>query len=225
MKRIIWAIGLVVGLYMCALAQVNMQQVEKVVQSAVDKQDCQIHDIYTESYLKEISQGKKTLEIVRNGQDWRELKLLGDSYRFQKAEALAGRGETDFMNTYVNPRAKQSITVRIFTEKRTVKEILSYMKDLFDTTNFTLETYDLLKVDEGMISFTRKKNDGKVDYMVFRVFKGTDGEIFFGKVSRTLGSYNVKVMQGIFHSLKQTDKETLTAYFVKDICQMGSDCY
>ncbi len=224
MKKLLWSVCFVVGLFTAAHAQFNEQQVDQALQRSLKKQDCQIHDIYTQSYLQKAAQEKKPLVITRSNKDWRKIYLLGDAYVFDTAGVLTGE-LPGFMNAYVNGRAEQRISVRKFTETRTPQDILTFMKALYHGTSFKLQTYDPINEEDGMISFLRSNKDGTVNYIVYRVFKGPAGKVFMGRVSRQLGSLNIPIMQGIFRALKQTPTQTLTEHFVENECQMGADCY
>jgi len=255
MKKILWSVCLVVGLFMGAHAQFDArqainksmqlclgralfpgedaqcnaqqldQEVEQALQRGLDKQDCQIHDMYTQSYLQKAPQEQKPLVITRSAQDWRELHLLGNAYRFDRTNVLSKGNTTDFINIYTNGRAEQRISIRMFNGKKTPQEAMEYIRDLFDGTGFKLQTYDPGNQEDGMISFVRSHKDGTVSYIVYRVFKGPAGKVFMGRVARRLGSVNVPIMKGIFRALKQTPTQTLTEHFVENECQLGADCY
>lgn len=254
MKKMVWTVCFMVTLFMGAHAQFDARQainksmqlclgralfpaehakcsaqqldqtVDQALQRGLDKQDCQIHDMYTQSYLQKASQEQKPLVITRSAKDWRELHLLGDAYRFEKVNRFARENSNDFINNYVNGRAEQRISIHTFTAKRTPQEAMEYIRNLFDGTSFKLQMYDPGNKEDGMLSFLRSNQDGTVNYMVYRVFKGPEGKIFLGRVSRQLGSVNVPIMQGIFRALKQTPTQTLTDHFVENECQMGADC-
>ncbi len=224
MKKLLCSVCLVVGLFVGVHAQLD-EQVEQALQRGLNKQDCQIHDMYTKSYLKKASQEQKSLVITRSNKDWRKLHLLGDLYRFDRTNSMAVKDATDFSNVYVNARAEQYISIRKFNAKSTPQEVMAYIKDLFDGTNFKLQTYDPGNQEEGMMSFLRSNRDGTVSYMVFRIVKGPGGKVFMGRVSRRLERADISIMQGIFRALKQTPTRTLAEHFVEHECQMGADCY